>query len=598
MANQDNPKYRVLLVDDEKEQLDKIKDIIGKSNSLKEFIESTDTFLVNRQKGTEEIANQIKENPDHWDIILSDLFMPTNEEKGSLGGLLIADALIPYWESNPEFPIKLIIISNKGAAGGKLREYSPRYDKWIYWYPKPKTTHTDISRNDLAPLPLWSLAIAEAIVKLNQDIIEEPLAEEVLQIGLSGSMRIVKTFADIASKNKDNVLILGERGAGKEVLARYIHDKLFGEKAPFIKHDCQYVPSNYSQMDLFGVVPNYKEYPSQAGKIGKFYQANKGTIFLNEIGEIKDDDEKLLQVLDPEYRIFGPMGAESFLKFEGKIICASSKPFEELVKSGLFSKKICGLINCSGIVKLTSLRERKEDIIPLANYFIRNYLCESSEIRLSEKVKNLLEKHHWPDTFEEFKTAVDQAGPHSNPEESIPEEDIVSLTNYFIKKCSFKFRGKKKLSEEAINLLEKYDWPNNVKELKEAIDQAILISDTEELIPTDFYGIFEKITINSEHCPTKLLEINLSTLPPDKFVLEIARSRKRVSTLIKESGLDKFTFNEKFKNGLDILLKGAGGNVSMLERTLGKSNRYFYEFIKRFGLKHTTKGGFYSSTEK
>ena len=249
MTIQDNPKYRVLLVDDEKEQLDKIKGIIEQSNLLKEFIEHTDTFLVNRQNGTEKIANQIKENLDHWDIILSDLFMPTNEGEGTLGGLLIADALIPYWESDPGFPVKLIIISNKEAAGGKLGKYSPQYDKWIYWYPKPKITPKDISRNDLAPQSVWSLAIAEAIVKLNQEIVEEPLAEGVLQIGLSGSMRVVKTLADLASKNKDNILILGEEGAGKEALARYIHDKLLGKKAPFIKYDCRYVPSNYSQID-------------------------------------------------------------------------------------------------------------------------------------------------------------------------------------------------------------------------------------------------------------------------------------------------------------------------------------------------------------
>ena len=188
--------------------------------------------------------------------------------------------------------------------------------------------------------------------------------------------------------------------------------------------------------------------------------------------------------------------------------------------------------------------------------------------------------------------------PRFNLEESMSEEDTDSLTNYFIGKCSFKFRDKNKLSEEAINLLEKYDWPNNVKELKEAIDQAILISDTKELIPTDFYGISEKITLNSGHCPAKLFETNLSTLPPDKFVLEIARSRKRGQKLIQESGLDNFTFHEKFKNGLDILLKGAGGNVSKLEQGLGNSNRYFYQFIRRFGFRHKIKEGFYSSTGK
>lgn len=590
MANQDNPKYRVLLVDDEKEQLDKIKDIIGKSNSLKEFIESTDTFLVNHQKGTEEIVNKIKENPVHWDIILSDLFMPTNEGKGTLGGLLIADALIPYWESDPEFPIKLIIISNKRGAGGKLLEYRPKYDKWIDWYPKPKITHEDISRNDLAPQPLWPLAIAEAIVKLNQKIVEEPLAEKVLQIGLSGSMRVVKTFADIASKNKDNILILGESGTEKDVLARYIHDKLFGKKAPFIKHDCRYVPSNYSQMYLFGVVPNHS---IEAGKIGEFYQANKGTIFLNEIGEIKDDDEKLLQVLDPEYRKFGPIGAGALLKFEGKIICASSKPFDELVESSLFSKRICELIKHNGIIKLTPLRERKEDIIPLANYFIRNYLREPSGTTLSEKVKNLLEKYNWPDTIEKLNTAVEPAV----LVESMSTEDSDSLTNYFIEKCASKFHDKKKLSEEAINLLKKYDWPNNVKELKEAIDQVILNSDTEELTPNDFYGIFEKRMINLEHCATKLPETNLSTLPPDKFVLKI--KGKSLSVLMQETGLSESTIIKKIADGFTIHLNNVGRNVSKLKGLLGsRSSQAFYGYIGTYKLKYSKERGFYSSMEK
>ena len=120
MTIQDNPKYRVLLVDDEKEQLDKIKAIIERSTSLKKFIESIDPFLVDQQRGTEEIANRIKENPAHWNLILSYLFMSTNEGKESLGGLIIADVLIPLWESDHKFPVKLIIISNRGGAGGKL----------------------------------------------------------------------------------------------------------------------------------------------------------------------------------------------------------------------------------------------------------------------------------------------------------------------------------------------------------------------------------------------------------------------------------------------------------------------------------------------
>ena len=150
-------------------------------------------FLVDPQKGTEEIANQIKENPAQWNIILSDLFMPSNEGKGSLGGLLIAKVLIPFFDLDPEFPVKLIFISNKEAAGGELREYIPRYSKWLDWYPKPKISPDDFKRDDLAPKGLWTYAIAKAIRKLNQDTCKEgDYTIEDLEVGLSGKMRIAK----------------------------------------------------------------------------------------------------------------------------------------------------------------------------------------------------------------------------------------------------------------------------------------------------------------------------------------------------------------------------------------------------------------------
>ena len=534
MTIQDNPKYRVLLVDDEKEQLDKIKAIIERSTSLKKFIESIDPFLVDQQRGTEEIANRIKENPAHWNLILSDLFMSTNEGKGSLGGLLIADALIPLWESDPKFPVKLIIISNKGGAGGKLWEYSPRYDKWIYWYPKPSITSNDFARNDL-PLPNWYHAIEEAIVNFNQDAIEKPIAEEILEIGLSGSMRITKTFADMVSKNKDSVLILGETGTGKDALAKYIHNKLFGKEAPFIPFHCQNVPQESLASELFGVVPNYPGYHHKEGKIGKFDLANTGTIFLNEIGKIKDNYGKLIQVLDPKDRKFEPLGAKALKIFKGKIICAASEPLDEWVKKDQFPREFYERISYGGLIKLTPLRERKEDIIPLANYFINMYSKEFT---------------------------VD----------------------------------KKKLSEEAINLLEKYDWPGNVRELDGVVKEAMSNPVEGDLIPGDFGRILGKVMKDSRNCATELPGTNLSILPPDKFVKEI--KGKQLTTLINETGLNESTIVEKIKDGLMIHLNNVGGNVSRVAGALGWSNRYFYQFIKRFGLKYSKKKGFYSSMEK
>lgn len=596
MDIQDKPKYKVLLVDDEKEQLDKIKAIIKGSNSLREFIESIDPFLVDHQRGTEEIVNQIKECPAQWNIILSDLFMPTNGGAGSLGGLLIADTLIPFWESDPKFPVKLILISNKAGAGGKIREYKPRYDKWIYWYPKPQITDNDLARDDLSPQPLWCHAIAEAIVKLNEDNKEEPLADEVIEIGISGSMKIIKTLAGMAAENKDNILILGERGSGQILLAKYIHNKLFGKRYPFIECDCQNIPEDALQSELFGVVQNYHEYSHKGKKVGKFTEAKTGTIFLNEIGKIKDKYSILLQVLDPMNRTFQPLGEEKFTKFEGKIICATSEPLDEWVENNKFPREFYERIRYGSIIKLPPLRERTEDIVPLANYFIKKYFFDFSvdENKLSEKSIELLKACGWPDTFEEFQRAVDRAKLNPNAKE-LPHEDIIALTHYFQKKCSLKLRDKIRLSEEVINLLQKYDWPNNIEELKMSVDRAILISDTEELIPADFYEILKKVTKN---CATVPPDINLSTLPPDKFVLAI--KGMSLPNLISKTGLSKREICEKVKLGYEINLNRIPKkNITILARMVGHTkSQAFYESIEnRFGLKHKQDRGFYFLNE-
>ena len=516
MTIQGKPKYRVLLVDDEKEQLDKIKAFIERNKSLKNSFESIDIFLVDQQRGTEEIANKIKENPVYWNIILSDLFMPTNERKGSLGGLLIADTLIPFWESNPKFPVKLFIISNKVAAGGKLREYSPLYDKWIDWHPKPPITPSDFGRNDLSPLKNWYLAIEEAIVNLNQYDIEEPIAAEILEIGISGSMRIVKTMADIAAKNKDSVLILGETGTGKDVLAKYIHNKIYypcSEEKPFIPFHCQTIPETALPSELFGVDPSYPGFHHKEGKIGKFGQANTGTIFLNEIGKIKNCYSILLQVLDPKDRKFEPLGAKELKTFEGKVICAASEPLDEWVEDGLFPREFYERISYGGLIKLLPLRDRKEDIIPLSKYFIKKY---SLEFSVSERT----------------------------------------------------------LSEEAISLLERHSWPGNIRTLDKVIKDAMSIPGGDYITPDDLYEISTEVMKDSRNCATKLSGTDFTILPPDKFVKEI--KGKELTTLINETGLNESTIVKKIKDGLVIHLHNEGGNISRVERNLKWSNRYFY----------------------
>jgi DNA-binding NtrC family response regulator len=204
------------------------------------------------------------------------------------------------------------------------------------------------------------------------------------------------------------VLILGESGTGKERIADCIHNLSPRKKKPFVKVNCAALPSTLIESELFG-----HEKGSFTGaidkKIGKFEQANGGTIFLDEIGEMPVDLQvKLLRVL--QEKEIEPIGSRSPVKIDVRVIAATNRNLEKEVGEGRFRLDLYYRLNVFPI-ELPPLRERIEDIPALAHHFINIYNRKSGKkiTELSEKVLKNFSEYSWPGNIRELENLIERS---------------------------------------------------------------------------------------------------------------------------------------------------------------------------------------------
>lgn len=165
------------------------------------------------------------------------------------------------------------------------------------------------------------------------------------------------------------VILLGETGVGKEVIARYIFQHSHRAKNSFIKVNCGAIPENLIESELFGYESGAFTGANKNGKVGLFELANNGTLFLDEIGELpKDMQVKLLRALQ-EQEIMR-VGGTKPVKINVRIIAATNRNLEEMVKDGTFREDLYYRLTVFPIV-IPPLRMRKKDIIPLALFFLK-----------------------------------------------------------------------------------------------------------------------------------------------------------------------------------------------------------------------------------
>jgi len=333
-------------------------------------------------------------------------------------------------------------------------------------------------------LNIISTMIAQA-VKLNRLVESDrrQLREENLQlrrelksqfnihnmVGNSNAMKEVYRLIEQVSNSTATVLIRGESGTGKDLVAHAVHYNSLGSDKPFVKVNCTALPDTLLESELFGHEKGAFTGASEK-KIGRFERAHGGTIFLDEIGDFSLNLQiKLLRVI--QFKEFERVGGHKTIKTKVRIVVATHKDLEEQIKEGVFREDLYYRINVFPIY-LPPLRERKDDIMQLADHFLERLAAENG--------KNI-----------------------------------------------------SRISTPAIDMLTRYHWPGNIRELENCIERAVLLCDSD--------------VIRSEHLPPSLQMVKGSEPAANRSLSEIIANTEReliVDALKKNDGQQRMTARE------------------------------------------------------
>ncbi|MBO3445357.1 sigma 54-interacting transcriptional regulator [Clostridium sp. CCUG 7971] len=226
-------------------------------------------------------------------------------------------------------------------------------------------------------------------------------------IGESDIINSTKKEALIASKSTSTVLITGESGTGKELFARAIHNHSNRNENPFVAVNCAAIPDNLLESELFGYEEGAFTGAKRGGKLGKFELAHKGTIFLDEIGDMSLHlQAKLLRVL--QEKELNKIGAKSNVFIDVRIVAATNKDLEKMVNKGTFREDLYYRLNVIPI-SLPSLRDRREDIPLLANFMMKEYAIKLNKnvVDIDKSVINLMINYKWPGNIRELQNIIE-----------------------------------------------------------------------------------------------------------------------------------------------------------------------------------------------
>ncbi|MEO0239959.1 MAG: sigma-54 dependent transcriptional regulator [candidate division WOR-3 bacterium] len=295
---------------------------------------------------------------------------------------------------------------------------------------------------------LMQKAIEEEKLKIENIELKKKLKEkeEIEIIGESKAIKEALLLSEKVAPVDTTVLLIGESGTGKELFARKIHNES-KRKGPFVPINCAAIPRELLENELFGSEKGAFT-GAVARKIGKFEVANGGTIFLDEISELDFDlQAKLLRAI--EFKEIERLGGIKPIKVDVRIIVATNKDLKKLVNEGKFREDLYYRISTFPIY-LPPLRERKEDILILANYFLEKFkrAFNKKDLYFSEEVKKFFLEYSWPGNVRELENAIERA--------SILADKEITLD-------SFQFPFREKRLEEIFSL------PKGVP-LKEAVE--------------------------------------------------------------------------------------------------------------------------------
>lgn len=327
----------------------------------------------------------------------------------------------------------------------------------------------------------------------------EVTREEGIFIYTSDKMHRIKEIIDQIADTDVTVLIQGESGVGKEVVARSIHLNSFRRERPFVKVNCAALPQELLESELFGYEKGaftgaYRQKP------GKFEVANGGTVFLDEISEISLSLQgKLLQVLQD--REFSRLGGKKDIRVDVRVLVATNKNMEEGVKSGRFREDLYYRLNVVNIT-IPPLRERREEIPIFVEYFLDKFSKKYQKrvISLSDKMINALSQHRWSGNVRELENVIQRFIVLGN------EKAIIEELTPAIQEDAIPGNNKKIIPAKKV-------WPS----LKEVHQEAL----------------------KKAECETILKALEMTNWNRKKAADILSISYKALLYKIKETGLDK-----------------------------------------------------------
>jgi DNA-binding NtrC family response regulator len=369
----------VLIVDDETELRKSLGTTLPQSLPEISFhIDEAENGLVALQKTKQK----------NYDLVFMDVRMP------EVDGLKALEEI----KSNDPSTMVVIMTAHANLEDAKVAIREGAYD----YLEKPVRTE------QLVSLVRKSLEARKLIADLtvSNPILDDDVESEF--VGHTKKMKEVFALIYRLCKIDTTVLIRGENGTGKELVARAIHFNSPKKDGPFVAINCGALPESLIESELFG-----HEKGSFTGaherKIGKFQQANQGTLFLDEIGELKPEMQvKLLRVL--QEKKFTPIGSPREMKSSARIIAATNRNLEKMMEDGQFREDLFYRLNVMPIF-LPPLRERIEDLPDLVHHFIKRFSAKhgTSIHGIEPEAIHLLSLHRWPGNIRELENIIERA---------------------------------------------------------------------------------------------------------------------------------------------------------------------------------------------
>jgi len=444
------PPFSVLVVDDEEVMRDSCVQILSRDGCRVEVAADGHAGLEKIQK-------------DLFDVVILDLRMP------GLNGLELLDRI-----AQTSADTVVIVMTGYGSVESAVEAMRRgAYD----FIPKP-----------FAPKLLRGI-VARALERhrLSRDKSRSRNRFEGLRgvdslVGQSVAMKTIKQLVRRAGATDSTVLISGESGTGKELVARALHYHSPRRNAPFVTVDSGGLVENLIESELFGHVRGAFT-GAMSARQGRFELAHGGTLFLDEVSTLTwPVQSKLLRVL--QEREITKVGSGQVIKVDVRIIAATNSDLLAEVSAGEFREDLFYRLSVIPI-NLPPLRERKEDIPLLADFFLRRYNA---------------------------RRAVDNV---------------------------------KSISDEALSMLADYDWPGNVRELENVVERAVVLADSETIRPLDL--VWHQFSSAVSSCSARSASMRLEDLEKEHIKRILAKFNKHKAKTAHALGIDRKTLRNKMR---------------------------------------------------